>query len=158
MYDTTINNEIRISVPDGFDLMSQLDLATSYAERDKRSQKWGMHDRDRHIMVTVRWEHYGAWHLKATNVRNLAKAQQKTTARLYAKSGYQLRHTLDTTVAGAEAAGYVLTYEVEGRSQAATMLWFKGTSCVYALAAFSRPDDTEAARVIDDIFRSIAFA
>ena len=153
----TINNELTIVVPDGFEIMSQEDLKVAYGDVKDKSEKWGMRDRDRHIMITVRWDHHSSMRMKMINVKATATAQQKTTARLYAKSDYRLVDTFSRTVAATEAAGYSLTYTVEGITQAATLMWLKGRNDVYGISAFSRPEHDQSPAVIDKILDSIAF-
>jgi hypothetical protein len=158
MLTETINDELTIRVPDGFEVMSQEDLAAAYGDVKDKSEKWGMRDRDRHIMITVRWDHHSSMRMKLINVEATATAQQKTTARLYAKSDYHLIDTFTRTVAATEAAGYALTYTVEGITQAATLMWLKGKNDVYGISAFSRPEHDQSPAVIEEILDSITFA
>jgi hypothetical protein len=137
--------------------MSQEDLKVAYGDVKDKSEKWGMRDRDRHIMITVRWEHHATLRMRMINVKATATAQQKVTAKLYAKSDYRLTDTFTTTVAGTEAAGYSLTYTVEDITQAATLMWLKGRNDIYGISAFSRPERAESPAVIDKVLDSIAF-
>ena len=52
----TVNEAMEVEVPNGFYVLSAEELRLAYQSEDPN--RWGMRDKERHIILTVMWKEY----------------------------------------------------------------------------------------------------
>lgn len=152
----TINGELAITLPDGFEPMSPNELKRLYTTDTEAI--YGFRDEDRHIVIVVTWNVSNRLFTKIASVKDIAKRVEKAQARAMKGSGYRPDGFFDTTIAGQIARGVRFGYTTQGVDHDARAIVFLHGPCCYTLYCYSRSENTQSdATLLDAIFDSLAF-
>ncbi|MBO5547196.1 MAG: hypothetical protein J5920_00350, partial [Candidatus Methanomethylophilaceae archaeon] len=81
MQEALVNGEILISVPDGFDVMDDSLMDELY--EDHNHDRWGIIDRENHMVLTVFWHMPNGLLLKMVPTKTICKStEERLSARL----------------------------------------------------------------------------
>jgi len=146
----TINGEIRLEAPEGFKLMTAEEMAK--ISNGDASGRFGLWDKEHHVMLLADWKRYNALWLKLTDIRKIAKRNEELNRKPYANFSYKGQRTLSRTIGGLEAEGYRFSFRVEDVSQsAACMLVLHGNN-VYRFTMNGRTENLEEN---EDLFAAV---
>ncbi len=153
MRDIILNDELKLSLPDGFRVMDE-------AERGRLhmlAEGGGIcvSDPDRHILISAGWKQAGMLAGMLVNERDLAKNMETSVSRALAQSGYRGEEAVRKTIGGLEASGFRYTYTAEGICMAGESLAFKSGKTLYYIHLYAREESREASlKIWDEILAS----
>lgn len=106
-----LNNELNLTVPAGFHVMTE-------AERGKLQMpyvgQWvGLSDPERHIIVTAGWKQAGGLAMRLLSGRDLAKNMEKNISKPLQPLGYKPAGSRERTIAGTPAQGFGYSYTAQ---------------------------------------------
>ena len=153
MNSVAVNNEITVSYPDGFEIMSSEELDKAYA--GVNDDKWGIWDKDSHVIITILWQKVNPVMLALADVKAIAMKNESMAAGMYKNSGYDGKGFFSETINGRKAEGYWFEYDVASIRQQAASVLFKTRNNVYSLSVFARADDPEFEGRLQEAIRSV---
>ena len=154
METVVLNNEMQLSYPDSFHVMSEEELSkmTFFGE----APGWCISDPERHIDVSVSWKKTNGLFAKILNTREIAKNMEAQIRKPMGQYGYRLDSFLEKELGGRRADGYLYAYEVQGTGMAGESLYLKNGNTFYYIHCYFRDamrDDSLP--VLDEIFGSV---
>ena len=135
-----INGELALPRPEGFVVMSPEELARAYT--CDNSDRWGMWDKKRHIMVTVLWQRYNPLLAWLADMKTLVKRNEQLTSRGYKDHDYRLEGFRSRDVRGMAGEGYRFTYRLGDVVQRIDTVLVKKGRTVYSLSCIGRPENS----------------
>ncbi len=98
METVVLNNEMQLSYPDGFHVMSEEELSkmTFYGE----APGWCISDPERHIDLSVSWKKTNGLFAKILNTREIAKNMEAQIRKPMGQYGYRLDSFLEKELGG----------------------------------------------------------
>ena len=152
-----VNNEVYMTVPEGFHVMIEEELRQLFGDADPA--RWGLWDKERHIMVILDWKEYSPLTLKLTNVKKIATQNERIMEKGYKNNTFRLEGFFSAQVDGHEAEGYRYTYQVQGIGQKAESLLMIQKHTVYRLSFIGRTENEAADEPLYEELRSgLSFA
>ena len=111
METALLNNELKLTCPEGFREMSKEELSgyNFYSE----APGWCVNDADRHIMVSVSWKQVPGLFAKMLKVKDVAKSMEGQMAQAMKAFQYKLVEFTARTPGGKEAEGFRYDYTVQ---------------------------------------------
>ena len=147
----TINGAVEVEVPDGFYVMSAEELRQVYQSDDPN--RWGIWDKERHIMMTVIWKAYsGLAGLFLSDLKAVCKKNEQLSSKGYAGHGYRCDGFFSLSVDGQPAEGYRFSYRVEDVEQSAETILFRHGKTIYSVTFVGRAENKAADQ---DVFAGI---
>ena len=143
MSNEVINNQLQITVPDGFRILTKEEMKAMYL--DDNPDRWGMRNDEMHHTVAV-----------LADAKGIAEStQMKLSAGLSAYQ-YQKGKFFPAMVSGKDAYGFTYRYVNHGVPTDGTVLVFKNKNICYTVYDYSAEDFTEANRsVFEEICSSL---
>ena len=154
MPSMTINNELRMSYPDGFCEMSADDLLRFFSSAQNRQ---GIYDGDRHILLSVAWTKPGVLNY-LTDVRTILMRAELGMKR--AISSYRQTEMFKTEIAGKKGQGirFAFTAQDTELPQIGELTVFRAGNKFYAVTFVAREAGIEESRaVLREITQSFSF-
>jgi len=146
-----INGTVEIEVPDGFHVMSAEELRQAYRNEDPN--RWGMWDKERHIIVTVMWKAYrGLLGLFLSDLKEVCKKNEQLNSKGYAGHGYRCDGFFSLSVDGQQAEGYRFSYRVGDAEQSAETILMRQGKTIYSVTFAGRAENKAADQ---DVFAGI---
>ena len=156
MGSTVLHDELSLSFPDSFEVMGDDELREGYL--DDNPNRWGIWDRQRHVIIVVYWHDSNALLARMVSTKGLAERAERLMAKSYAGHGFQLGGFFEMEVAGHEARGFSYRYDLRGVGQSAETVVLKHGKCCYTLYYYAReggkPSDHEA---FENVLESMRF-
>ena len=157
MTESIINGEMKVRVPDGFEIMDAETLKEAYM--DDNPDRWGIRDRERHIVISVFYHRSSPALVKiAGNAGAVAKSTQSKLKKGLKDYAYSFGKYFDCTAGDLKASGFTYEYELKGiRQKAETVVAIKG-NCCYTFYYYARKDGSpEDRRLFEDFLGSVSF-
>ena len=143
MNKETVNGTVEIEIPDGFYVMSAEELRQAYQSEDPN--RWGMRDKERHIIVTVMWKAYSVLPgLFLSDLKAVCKKNEHLSSKGYAGHGYRCDGFFSLSVDGQPAEGYRFSYRVEDVEQSAETILIRQGRTIYSVTFAGRTENKEA--------------
>lgn len=163
MGEALVHDELVVSCPEGFAVMGADEM--KHAFLDDNPHRWGLWDKERHLMFVVTWHVSNAAIARLATPTSLAKRAGKIAAKTYRGRNYrQLGDYYKTQLCGLDAAGFRYEFELQDSEQQTVVqqgetVIFKNGACCYTLYWYERKGTCpEAEQVRNDIFGSLALA
>lgn len=156
MQETIINQELRLAYPEGFAPIDREELDRLY--QDENHNRWGIRDRDRHVIVTVFWHRTNALLVSLADAKSIAKATEGKLRRGLKQHGYQFEGFFPTEVCGVATQGFRYSYRVEDVDQVGEIIILKRKAVCYTLYYYARKESAlEGYPLFEEILRSLSF-
>lgn len=148
-----LNNELKLTYPDGFHVMDQAELGKYqfYSE----APGWCINDPDRHIMASVSWKQVPGIFARMLKIKEVAKSMEGQMAQAMKAYGYRLDEFVSRTPGGKEAEGFCYEYSVQETGMSGISLAIKNKNTFYYVHMYYRSAlKEESLPVLDDILDS----
>ena len=145
-----INETLSIAVPEGFQHMSLNELNKLY--QDENPDRWGIWDKDRHIIMTVLWKRYPALLSALADLRAAARRNQQRTEKGYAGHDYRLEGFFSLKPGNVQMEGYRVSYRLDSISQCAETVLMKHRQTIYSMTCVGREENADTD---SNIFREV---
>ena len=151
-----LNEELNLYWPDGFSVMTKEELKAALRTEDP--EKFGIHDKERHIILFVWWHISNPLIVKlAGNIQNVVKQTEKKLKKTYKDHQYRFLGFFPTKVCGYEAYGLRFEYTLGEITQICETIQFIYKSCCYTISYYTRPElDEQNQPVLQEILESIS--
>ena len=136
----TVNRELALPRPEGFEVMGAEELKRVYIRDDPN--RWGMWDRERHVMITVLWQRYNPLLAWLAEMKTMARRNEQLTRKGYLDHDYRLEGFTSRKVQGLAGEGYRFTYRLGDVEQGIETLLIKRGSTVYSLNCVGRAENS----------------
>ena len=158
MNQTTINDEIRITLPEEFHLMDPEEKKRIYA-MSAVTPEWSARDAQRHMLISVSWKRTNAVLASMACSMDGAKGYEKRVRVVLRERNYRFGEYLKEELGEKTAFGFTFRYQGnEGELLNRTMMVRSG-GCIYYLTSQIRADgEDESKAVMDGIWRSISWS
>ena len=138
MRDLRIDDELLLTVPDGFHELSD-------DERSKMNIPWagqwvGISDPERHILVTAASKKAGLLAGLLLNARDLAGNAEKQIRGAMEAFGYRAEGPTSCLIAGEKACGFRYAYEAQGIAMCAETCVFKRRGKIFYFHLYAREE------------------
>ena len=141
----TIGGAVEVEVPDGFCVMSAEELKQAYQSEDPN--RWGMRNKERHIIMTVMWKAYhGLAGLFLSDLRAVCKKNEQLSSKGYAGHSYRCDGFFSLSVDGQPAEGYRFSYRIGDVEQSAETILIKQDKTIYSFTFAGRTENKAADR------------
>ena len=144
----TINGELSLPCPEGFETMSAEALDRIYIS--KTAGRCGIWDRERHVMITALWQRYNPLLAWLADMKALVKRNEQLTHRCYQENGYRLDGFFSRRVCGMAGEGYRYACRPGDTDQEIETVLIKKGSVVYSLNCIGRPENRQANQALFD--------
>ena len=135
-----INGELSLPRPEGFAVMSPEELDRAYTCNSP--DRWGIWNKERHIMVTMLWHRYNPLLAWLADMKTLVRRNEQVNRRGYKDHDYQLEGFWSRTVGGMAGEGYRFTYRLGDVAQRIDTVLIKKGRTIYSLSCVGRPENT----------------
>ena len=143
-----INQTLSIGIPEGFHVMDAQELKQAF--QSDHPDRWGIRNRESHVMVTVLWKDYPILLSKLADLKAVCRKNEQMAAKGYAGHDYQCGGFFSLTAAGLPAEGYRFSYSVDGVEQSAETILFKLEKTIFTITCGGRRENREADRELFD--------
>ena len=149
MSKAVVNELISVEIPDGFYTMTPEELRQAY--QNEKQNRWGMWNKERHVMVTVMWKEY-PWlmRLLLSDVKAICRKNEEMAGKGYAGHGYECGGFFSVNVDGKKAEGYRFSYLVGDVEQSAETILFWYEKNIFSVTIGGRKENREADRELFD--------
>ena len=144
----SINGELSLPCPEGFEAMSAEALDRVYASQT--AGRCGIRDGERRVMITALWQRYNPLLAWLADMKALVKRNEQLTRRSYQGNGYRLEGFFSRKVCGMAAEGYRYACRLGDTDQEIATVLVKKGSVVYSLNCIGRPEDRQANQALFD--------
>ncbi len=136
METVLLNNELNLTYPDSFHVMSKEELSgyNFYSE----APGWCINDPDRHIMVSISWKQVPGLFAKMLKVKDIAKTMEGQMAQVMKAFDYRLDEFISRTPGGKEAEGFRYEYTVQETGMTGVSLAVKVKNTFYYIHIYYR--------------------
>ena len=130
MNNTTINNELTVSYPDGFSVMNEIELKKFFT---KTINRWGIWNKDIHTIISFSKTTESTLLSFLTDEKSVAKGIENGFKR--SLQNYKRNNTFTPTVCGKQSYGISFTYTVTDSNtlQYGKLIVFKHNTCFYVV-------------------------
>lgn len=146
MGQALVHEELSLSWPDGFQVMTANELKQLYLSNNPK--RWGIWDKERHVMITVLWQEYHPLLNFLADPKAMAKRNEQLTRRGYKKHDYRLESFLSMQFCGRNLEGYCFSYRLGDTAQRVETLLLKQKKCVYNFSCIGRKENEEKDRAL----------
>ena len=113
MATTTIDGEMTIQLPEGFEVMDKAEVQKAFGLGYE--DLWGARDEERHVMLAFIWKDAPELLGNLLGTKALADRVEKALSKTYKAGGFHLDGHFDTQVAGREAKGFTYGFTIGDR-------------------------------------------
>ncbi len=150
--DVVLNQELMISIPEGFHVMSEEEL--SRLNHYGQIPNWCVSDPDRHIILSVSWKKSGFASF-LLNTAEVAKKMEGEIHRLLSSYGYELKGYITENLGGVSADGFRYSYIAQDVLMIGESLSAKKGKVFYYIHGYLREElQEESLRTLEEIFRT----
>lgn len=134
-----LNEELNLYWPDGFSVMTEEEQKAAF--KTESTDRFGLHDKERHIIVFVWWHLSNPLIVKlAGSIENVVKQTEKKLSKTYKNHNYQFGGFFSTEVCGCSARGLRYDYTLGDIVQTCETIQFIYKSCCYTVSCYTRPE------------------
>lgn len=141
MTSEKINGAFTLEIPEGFEVMSSEDLRKLY--QNENADRWGMWDRERHILITVAWQRVNALLSFLADIKSVAKRNEQLIAKGYANNDYKMEGFFSSSAGNIHMEGYRFSYTLQGIPQKSETLLMKLEKNIYSITCVRRAENAE---------------
>ena len=139
----TVNEAMEVEVPNGFYVLSAEELRLAYQSEDPN--RWGMRDKERHIILTVMWKEYrGRPVLFLPGLKSVCKKNEQLNCKEYSGHGYRCDGFFSLSVDRQPAEGYRFSYRVGDVEQSAETILVRYGRTIYSITFAGRAENKAA--------------
>jgi hypothetical protein len=154
MQEALVNGEILISVPDGFDVMDDSLMDDLY--EDHNHDRWGIIDRENHMVLTVFWHMPNGLLLKMVPTKTICKSTEERLSARLKDHDYKFEKHFRRLLCNIEGEGFRHSYSIRGYQYIAEIIVFKQGNVCYTVYAYSRTEMEPVNRPqLNDILESM---
>ena len=154
MNQAVIHGQLFLVYPDGFHVMDVEELNQAFL--DDNPNRWGIWDRERHIIIAVFWHESSAILSALAGAKDVAKSTEKRLRKGLKRYGYESRGSFTTTLCGQETCGFRYAYRVGDVFQSAETVILKHGTCCYTIYYYAREEkDLVSYPVYEQVLRSL---
>ncbi len=150
-----INEELYLDYPTGFHVMSTEELHDVYL--DENPNRWGIWDKDRHMIVAVFWNRANALLAAVASAKDTAKSIEKTMRKEMKPLDYRSNGFFEREVCDLNAYGFRYGYVKEGTHQDAQAVVVKHGNVFYTVYYYGRKDMEGSEELFDRILDTMHF-
>lgn len=155
-HQVLLNGALSLAYPDGFHEMDRSELTQAF--QDDNPDRWGIWDRERHIIIAVFWHRSGRLVSRLAKEKDIVKSTEMKVRRGMKQSGYECSAFFSLQAAGRPAEGFRYTFAVQGIRQCAETVVLKDGNTCYTLYYYAREDGpAEDRRVFEEALASLKF-
>lgn len=152
-----VNGEISFEAAEGFQVMTNEELTK--VTGTEGGDRWGLWDKERHVMVVIDWKKYNRLLLGLTDITKIAERNEELNSKLYANNNYQMESNLKGTIGGLEAEGYRFSFQVGEVVQSADCLLVRHEKNIYRFTCNGRSANrSENEALFKQILDTVEFA
>ena len=156
MSTTQLNNELNLTYPDGFKVMTPEDL--KQYKFFEEAPGFCINDADRHIIISVSWRQSNPFVAMLVSSADIAKNMEAKIRKPMGQYGYTLEGFMSREVGGKTADGYRYAYEVKGIGMVGESLSLKSGGNFYYIHSYFRQELREPSlQVLDKVFTSVTW-
>lgn len=133
-----LNNELKVSVPETFHILTQAERE-SMASMDQ-PPSWCIKDMNRHLTMAAFWRDASRIALFFVNEQDVIRQVEQAIAKPLQVYGYHLEEWLTQKIGDRTAAGYRYTYTVNEEHMTACSFVIKGRKTLYYFHVYSWPE------------------
>ncbi|MBQ6263945.1 MAG: hypothetical protein IJK60_00660 [Clostridia bacterium] len=150
MKTVTINNELKITYPDGF---------VEKTEKEKSGMNFYgsipdlcINDPEKHITVSIAYKKYGALAAALSNRKGVVKSMSKKTAALMKEFNFRPNGFITQKAGAFTADGYGYSYDAQGINMLGRSFVVKSGRTFYYIHCYYRKElEEESLKIIDGI-------
>ena len=146
MSNEVINNQLQITVPDGFRILTKEEMNAMYL--DDNPDRWGMRNDEMHHTVAVLYHKSNPLLAMLADAKGIAESTQMKLSVGLSAYQYQKGEFFPAMVSGKDAYGFTYRYVNHGVPTGGTVLVFKNKNICYTVYDYSAEDYTEANRPV----------
>ena len=148
---TLLNNELDLTYPDSFAVMTEEELKKHEFYED--APAFCISDPDRHIVISFSVRKANPFVAMLAGTKEVAKNMEAKIRKPMSKFGYQLEEFTTREIGGNHADGFRYSYEVQGTGMMGETLSVKSGSSFYYIHCYFRKElREESLAVLDEIF------
>lgn len=136
MQEIILNNEFKLSVPDGFHVLSEEEKAGMRLLEE--GPFVGLSNPDRHIMATIGWKKAPGFSSLLLSSKDLIKNTEKTVRKSMSPFGYRCRGFEKKQIAGNEADSFLYEYTAQQVDMLAETCVMKVDKIIYYFNFYGR--------------------
>ena len=152
MKQTVLNQELKVTIPDGFHEMSEAEHGN--LNLLKEAPDWCISDPDRHILLSVAWKKQSLASMLLSS-GDVAENMEKSLRKPMAAYGYKLEGFLEESLDGTTASGFRYSYTAQGIGMTGESFSVKKGKTFYYIHCYLRSEFLEESLpVLKEIFAS----
>ncbi len=140
MFQGIVNDELHLSWPGNFAVMSEEEMKKAYSGND--SDRWGLRDPKRDTIIAVVWKKSSPLALRLTNPKKMLKSNEKRMKAIYRNYNYKLEFFFTRMVANTICGGYCYTYRLGNRNHAVKTVLVPRKRCLYSISCYGKAENT----------------
>ena len=138
----TVNGELKLSYPEGFNLMTSNELKEMFTKESPN--RWCIWDKERHAVLDIEWARYNKLILKLTDEKNIARRNEQLMRKGYGNHNYQLEGFWSGQVGNIRGEGYSFYYQVGDAKQRCSNILFRKGNLIYRISLIGVRDHEDA--------------
>ena len=151
-----INNELKVTVPEGFEVLSAEALNNIYL--DNNTTRWGMTDKNRHFTGTVFYHVTNLLLAAIASTKDVANNTRMQLAKKLSTYNYVQGDSFQMKICGQDAHGFNYEYVNHNIPTEGTVVVFKRGKSFYTVYWYSRKENvTESREVFRSFCESLSF-
>ena len=156
MATVTINDEMKIAIPEGFVEMSREEMKVAYG--DDVPDRYAVKNDNEHIIFCVYWHRGPSFLSKLADCKSLRDRCEKIVGKKMRNHQYKLEENFESALCGLEVQGFRHTYVVQDTEMISEVRVLKRENVSYTLYFYTRKETEQTAMpILKDILDSIQF-
>ena len=152
----TLNDEMKITFPEGFTVMSREELKQAYG--DDIPDRYGMKDAEKHMIFCVYWHEGPKFLSKLADCKSLRDRCEKLISKSMRNHSYKLEGRFESSLCGMEVQGFRHSYILQDIEFVSEVRVLKKDNVCYTLYYYTRSETEKANEPVrDEILNSISF-
>ncbi|MBE6989550.1 MAG: hypothetical protein E7426_02235 [Ruminococcaceae bacterium] len=154
MEQVRLNEDLGLSYPDGFQVMSAEEL--SKLRFSGGAPQWCISDPERHMILSISWKKVNGLVAKLLSAKDIAKDTEAKLSRPMKTYGYRMEDFFELELDGKSTAGFLYRYTVQGIGMSGKTLTVKNGRTIYYIYFYFRTAARKASlETLDEILDSV---
>lgn len=156
MTTTRLNNELNLTYPEGFKVMTKEELK-KYKFLEE-APGFCLSNPDKHIIISFSWRQANPFVAMLAGTADIAKNMEAKIRKPMGKYNYNLEGFITRELGGKRADGFRYLYQVNGTGMTGESLSLKSGSNFYYIHSYFRQEFREESLLaLDEIFGSVSY-
>ena len=155
MQKATVNNELTVSFPEGFTVLTREELQQMYL--DSNPDRWGIRSAPAHQTAVIMWKKYARPEFLLPDAERIAHTNEGMMREGLKDYGYVLKGFFDAEVCGMTGCGYDYEYTNQGTATHVRTVLFRHHSIVYSASFYWRASEEAPQEMIREMLASMEF-